>query len=129
METILVVDDNPLVLNTITLGLRHAGFAVLEAASPMEALDVGARYSDPIHLIILDVILPNMDGPDLAEQFLQRHPECRCLFVSGLPDTPRVAKQILGRGLPFLAKPFLPQALVKKVRAVLDTPTVHSAGA
>jgi len=129
METILVVDDNPFVLNTITLGLRHAGFTVLEAASPAEALEVGTRYCDPIHLIILDVILPSMDGPDLAEQFLERHPECRCLFVSGLPDTPRIAKQIHSRGLPFLAKPFLPQALAKKVRAVLDMPGVHGAGA
>jgi CheY-like chemotaxis protein len=128
-ETVLVVDDNVFVLNTISAGLRHAGYTVLTAHTPAEAIEIALRHSGPIQLILLDVILPGMDGPELASQFLQLHPEARSLFMSGLPDTPRVAEEILSRGLAFLPKPFLPQTLAQKVREVLAAPVVRRMGA
>jgi two-component system, cell cycle sensor histidine kinase and response regulator CckA len=128
-ETVLVVDDNVFVLNTISAGLRHAGYTVLPSRTPAEAIEIALQHTDPIHLILLDVILPGMDGPELASQFFRLHPESRALFMSGLPDTPEVAEQILGRGLAFLPKPFLPHALAQKVREVLAAPIVRRMGA
>jgi len=127
--TILVVDDNAFVLNTISTGLKHAGFHVLTARSPDEALQAGARHPGPIDLILLDVILPGMDGLKLASEFTRLHPESRSLFMTGLPDTSQVAEQIVSRGLAFLAKPFLPQVLARKVREVLSAPAVRVMGA
>ena len=128
-ETVLVVDDNIFVLNTISAALRHAGYIVLGACTPAEAIEIALHHTEPIHLILLDVILPGMDGPDLASQFLGIHPESRSLFMSGLPDTARVGEQILSRGLAFLPKPFLPQALVQKVGEVLAAPAIRRMGA
>ena len=128
-ETVLVVDDNVFVLNTILAGLRHSGFNVLTAHSSEEALEIGTRHKEPIHLILLDVILPRMDGPELASQFLRLHPETRPLFMTGLPDTQRVAEQIVSQGLAFLPKPFLPKALAQKIREVLAAPVVRRMGA
>lgn len=127
--TVLVVDDNAFVLNTISAGLKHAGFDVLTARSPDEALRAGVRYRGPIDLILLDVILPGMDGLELASEFTRLHPESRPLFMTGLPDTPQVAEEIVRRGLAFLAKPFLPQVLAQKVREVLSAPAVRVMGA
>jgi len=130
VETVLVVDDNVFVLNTISASLRHAGFDVLTARSAGEALEIGGERSGPIHLILLDVILPGLDGPELASQFVRLHPETRSLFMTGLPDTPRVAEQIVARGLALLLKPFLPQVLAQKVRDVLAAPaSVRKMGA
>ena len=102
--TILVVDDNVFVLNTISAGLKRAGFDVLTARSADEALQAGVRHQGPIHLILLDVILPGMDGMKLASEFARLHPESRSLFMTGLPDTPEVAEQIV-RHLRCVRKP------------------------
>jgi DNA-binding response OmpR family regulator len=115
---IIVVDDEPSVLDTVSLILAHAGFRVLAAASPEEALRIAAERTEPIDLLLADVILPRLSGPCLAEQFARLHPESRWMFMAGLPDSPEVI-QLLGRGLPFLAKPFYPRDLVGKVREVL----------
>lgn len=122
METILVVDDNAFVLNSISAALVHAGFDVLTSRSPHEALRIAIQHSDPIHLILADVILPDMSGPQLASELLSLHPESRSLFMTGLHDSPLVAEQVLGRGLECLRKPFLPNVMVKKVREVLAAP-------
>lgn len=129
VATVLVVDDNAFVLNTISAGLKHAGFAVLTARSADEALQAGVRHRGPIDLILLDVILPGMDGLEVASEFTRLHPESRSLFMTGLPDTAQVTEQIIRRGLAFLAKPFLPQVLAQKVREVLSAPAVRVMGA
>lgn len=129
VKTVLVVDDNAFVLNTVSAGLKHAGFEVLTAHSADDALQAGVGHRGPIDLILLDVILPGMDGLELASEFARLHPESRSLFMTGLPDTKQVAEQIISRGLAFLAKPFLPQALAQKVREVLAAPVVRVMGA
>lgn len=118
-ETILVVDDERFVLSCVTGILRHAGFEVLEAASPEEALRIGLAHRDAIDLIVCDVVMPGLAGPALVEQFAMLHPESQCLFMAGLPDHPDVHRHILQRGRAFLPKPFFPKDLVAKVRSML----------
>src|SRR5437764_4528268 len=118
-ELILVVDDEPFVLNVVCNILRNAGFAVVSAASAVEAMEVGGRHTGQIHLLLSDVIMPGLNGPALAERFAEIHPETECLFMAGLPDTADVCEFIHNRGRAFLPKPFGSQALVSKVRQVL----------
>jgi two-component system, cell cycle sensor histidine kinase and response regulator CckA len=118
-ETILVVDDEPSVLNIVSSILLHAGFEVLRAASPEEALRIGSTHRECISLLLCDVIMPGQSGPTVAEQFLLTHPETTCLFMAGYPDNTEVVDRIIGRGHAFLAKPFVPKTLIHKVREVL----------
>ena len=118
-ETILVVDDERFVLSCVTGTLRNAGFQVLEAASPEEALRIGLAHRDAIDLIVCDVVMPGLAGPALVEELAVLHPESQCLFMAGLPDHPDVHRHILQRGRAFLPKPFFPRELVAKVRGML----------
>ncbi len=122
-EVVLVVDDEASVLSCVCNILVHAGFVVLRAGSPAEALRVGAETRSRIDLMISDVIMPGLSGPKLAEEFAQLHPEMQCLFMAGLPDQPEVVERIIARGKPFLPKPFFPGALINKVREVLSKPS------
>jgi len=101
--------------------LTHARMVALGADSAEAALSLATLRKARIDLLLCDVILPGLSGPDLAQEFLQFHPESRCLFMAGLPDTPEISKKILARGLPFLPKPFLPTTLVQKIRDVLGS--------
>ena len=129
MHSILVVDDEPVVLSSVSGALQHFGFSVLRAASPDEALRVGASQAEAIDLMICDVLMPGPGGTGLAEKFRVLHPETRCLFMAGLPDHPEVLERVLRRGYAFLAKPFLPRQLVAKVREVLDGPVPQTVAA
>ena len=119
-EIILVVDDEPFVLSVVSSILRQAGFKVLSAASPAEALEVGYSHAARIHLLLSDVVLPEMSGPELADRFTAIHPETECMFMAGLPDTPEVCERIIRRNRAFLPKPFVPATLVNKVQEVLS---------
>jgi two-component system, cell cycle sensor histidine kinase and response regulator CckA len=121
---ILVVDDDPFVLDTVCAMLVHSGFAALGADSAKTALTLARLRSAPIHLLLSDVLLPGMSGPDMAQRFLELHPEARCLFMAGLPNSPEIAEKIFNRGLPFLPKPFLPAVLAEKVRRILGPSSV-----
>ena len=118
-NSILVVDDEPFVLSIVCSILRNAGFRVLSAASPGEALEVGRAHAEPIRLLLSDVILPEMSGPVLADLFTEIHPETECMFMAGLPDSPEICDRILRRGFAFLPKPFIPGTLVSKVKDLL----------
>lgn len=120
-QTVLVVDDEACVLDLCAAILARAGFEVLRAASAGDALRIGQRRHDRIHLMLCDVVMPLVSGPVLAEQFQHLHSETRYLFMAGFPDNPEITERIVSRGRPFLAKPFLPQTLVQKVREVLDS--------
>jgi len=115
----LVVDDEVCVLELCVAILERAGFDVLRAGSAEDALRIGAGHDQQIHLILCDVVMPEMSGPALADEFARLHPETRWLFMAGYPDSPEIIERVVARGRPFLAKPFMPQALVKKVREVL----------
>jgi two-component system, cell cycle sensor histidine kinase and response regulator CckA len=116
---IVVADDEPFVLNIVSCILRNAGFEVFPAASPREALEIARTYAAPIRLLLSDVIMPELSGPMLADEFTAIHPETECMFMAGLPDTPEVCERIIRRGRAFLPKPFVPSTLISKVQEVL----------
>src|SRR5579883_1872375 len=114
-ETILVVDDELFVLNAVCGILRHAGYDVLRASTPAEALAISHQYSGPIHLLLSDVVMPQMSGPTLADRLEPIHPETIALFMAGMPDHPEVLARVLPLGRGFLPKPFTAATLLSKV--------------
>jgi two-component system cell cycle sensor histidine kinase/response regulator CckA len=127
-DTILVVDDEPVVLSSVCRALELAGYSVLRAASPQGALRVGLSHRGPIRLMVTDVLMPELSGPRLACEFASIHPEARFLFIAGLPDHPEVRESIVNQGLAFLPKPFMPRELLAKVTQVLGAPMAMRAG-
>jgi two-component system cell cycle sensor histidine kinase/response regulator CckA len=121
-KVVLIVDDELPVLMTLCKILAHAGFAVLAAASPEEALRIAAERSGPIDLMLCDVAMPGMSGPQMALQFAILQPETRLMFMAGLPDGPEITA-IVQQGTPFLPKPFRPDELVASIREVLAGPS------
>ncbi len=120
-QVVLIVDDEACVLDLCVAILARAGFEVLRAASAEEALRVGRLHPGRIHLMLCDVVMPVVSGTVLADQFECLHPETRYLFMAGFPDNPEIAERVVARGRPFLAKPFMPQTLVRKVRDILNS--------
>lgn|SRR5690242_10741282 len=119
-ETVLVVDDEPIVLSIVSSILEHGGFGVLRAASPGEALRIALDHHAPISLLLCDVVMPGQSGPTVADQFALIHPETVCLFMAGHPEGSEVVDRVIARGRAFLPKPFVPQTLIAKVREVLS---------
>jgi two-component system, cell cycle sensor histidine kinase and response regulator CckA len=120
-ETILIVEDEPEVRALAVLVLRELGYRVIEAANGEEALQLTAvSDQQPIHLMVTDVVMPRLGGPHLAEALASRHPETKVLFISGYPDETITQHGTVPSNLAFLAKPFTPSALARRVREVLD---------
>jgi two-component system, cell cycle sensor histidine kinase and response regulator CckA len=116
-ETILVVEDTDDVRRMICQILTQHGYKVLEAANGEEALKV---YGANIHLVLTDVVMPQMNGRQLAEELRRINPATRLIFMSGYTDDPMIDR--LEYVAVFLAKPFTSMALTRKVREVLDNP-------
>ncbi|MHB0981173.1 MAG: response regulator [Thermoleophilia bacterium] len=121
--TILLVEDEPAVRRLATRILEGHGHQVLGAASPQEALTLFDGHSTRIDLLLTDVILPGMSGRDLVEE-LSRRPGAppKILYMSGYTQNAIVHEGRLDAGVAFLEKPFTPEALLRKVREVLDAP-------
>jgi two-component system cell cycle sensor histidine kinase/response regulator CckA len=119
-ETILVAEDEERIRELVLVILRRLGYKVLAAADGQEALALAEAYPQPIHLLLTDVVMPKMNGQELARRFTPLHPESRILFTSGYAEDSIVHHGVVEAGLSFLAKPYLPQTLAKKVREVLD---------
>jgi CheY-like chemotaxis protein/signal transduction histidine kinase len=111
METVLVVEDEERVRSLVSYILAINGFAVLESRSGEEALEACARHPGPVHLVVSDVMLPGMSGPELVEQLMGRYPGLKAIFISGYADAPLTPPQ----GMPFLRKPFGGGELVREV--------------
>ena len=117
-ETLLLVDDEPMVRDVEAQILRQQGYTVLEAASAAEALQL-AREMAPIHLLITDLSMPGIDGLELTRQFHTMHPETPMLMVSG--SLPLLGDRTQGLDqFEILEKPFACNKLLDKVRAILD---------
>jgi two-component system cell cycle sensor histidine kinase/response regulator CckA len=119
-ETILVVEDDPSVRGLVQEALRLSGYEVLVARHGIEALLTGAKHPGTIHLLLTDVAMPQMSGPEVAEKLTVVRPEIKVLYMSGYPDHPVFEQGGIKRDTAFLQKPFTPNLLTQKVREVLD---------
>ncbi len=120
-EKVLVVEDEISVRQVATRVLRDLGYTVLEAENGDDALRVASENQDRrIHLLLTDVVMPQMGGKPLAERLRSERPDIRVLFFSGYADNALVQDGVLDSGVAFLQKPFSPAILAQKVREVLD---------
>jgi len=122
-ETVLLVEDEASLRSLAQEILRDQGYKVIAAGSGAEALDLARSHKAPIDLLVTDVVMPGMDGRELADRLGPVHPETRCLFMSGYTDDAIVRRGVREEGMPFLQKPFTIDALALKVREVLDQTT------
>ncbi len=118
-ETILLVEDEEAVRSLTAEVLSRQGFEVIDAQDGVEALRVAHSFAGPIHLLLTDIVMPHMNGRDLAEKLIAVRPDTKVLFMSGYTDHAVVHRE-LSAGAPFLQKPFTPDALARKVRTLLD---------
>jgi len=119
-ETVMVVEDDEAVRDIVCQILRSGGYSVLEAHSSEEAQKISEKHEAPIHLLVCDIILPDLDGPALVKRLASMRPDMRVLFISGYADEAIVRHGVLEPGLAFLPKPFTAEVLVRKVREVLE---------
>jgi CheY-like chemotaxis protein len=119
-EVVLVVEDEDQVRKLESEVLRARGYVVLEARDGREALSVCKAHQGKIDLLLSDVVMPELGGRELAERVLATRPDTKLLFMSGHTQDV-ILKKGVKAGTPFLQKPFAPNALADKVRAVLDS--------
>ncbi len=119
-ETVLVVEDEEILLELIKDTLEKHGYQVLTAANGREAVELCKRNPSPIHLMLTDVVMPHKNGRELAEYLGPLHPEMKILYMSGYTEDAMVVRGLVEEALPFLQKPFPPLDLVYKVRDMLD---------
>jgi two-component system cell cycle sensor histidine kinase/response regulator CckA len=118
-QTILVVEDEAALLQVTRQSLEAVGYMILAAHSPVEAVRISESHPGPIHLLLTDVIMPGMNGAQLATLLSARRPEMRVLYVSGYTDDTILRHGVLEPGLAFLQKPFSRKTLAQKVGEVL----------
>jgi two-component system, cell cycle sensor histidine kinase and response regulator CckA len=121
-ETILVAEDEDGVRSLTREVLEKYGYTVLEAANGEEALKVAEAHDGPLDLLLSDVVMPRMGGPELAQALLAKRPSVKVLYMSGYTDHPMVRRGVVNAGVAFLQKPFTPTVLVSRVREVLEAP-------
>ena len=117
---ILLVEDEEMVRELSFRMIKTYGYNVIEAADSARALHFCKEYKKSIHLLLSDVVMPDMSGPKLAKDILSIHPETRVLYMSGYTDNAIVHHGVLEPGTSFIQKPFTPNALARKIREVLD---------
>lgn len=126
-ETILLVEDEDEVRIVAREILRRHGYDVLDARNAGEALLTCERFKEAIHLLLTDVIMPQVSGRELAERLARLRPDMKVLFMSGYTENAIVHHGILDSGIAYLQKPLVPDALARRVRAVLDSPPRNTA--
>jgi signal transduction histidine kinase len=120
-ETVLLVEDEDRVRALARLTLASSGYTVLEARDGQEALDLCQREQGTIHLVVTDIIMPNLSGRELADRLAALRPGIKVLFLSGYPEDAVLRQGVTaGEGRAFLQKPFTPAVLARRVREVLD---------
>jgi len=119
-ETVLVVEDEAPVRSVARQVLERHGYTVLEAPSAEAALDIATRYSGTIHLLLTDVVMPGLNGRELASRLATMRPDARVIFMSGYTDDAVTRHGVLEPGSAYVQKPFTPDAIARKVRELLD---------
>jgi PAS domain S-box-containing protein len=121
-ETLLLVEDEDAVRVLVRNVLREKGYRILEASRGEEALELAGQYGGPIDLLVTDVVMPQMNGRELARRLADLLPQIKVLYISGYADNAVWYQGGLDSGGAFLQKPFSPEALARKVREVLGGP-------
>jgi PAS domain S-box-containing protein len=119
-ETILVVEDEEDVRGLAVRILKRQGYTVLEASCGNDALLLSKERIEPIDMVLTDVVMPGMSGPQLADQLIHLHPKMQVLYMSGYTDNAVFHHGILDAGVNYIQKPFTIDGLMKKMREVLD---------
>jgi len=118
-ETILLVEDEPMILDMAMTMLQTLGYIVLPAATPGEAMRTAQEYAGAIHLLMTDVVMPEMNGRVLARSLLSGYPGLKCLFMSGYTANVIAHHGVLDEGVHFIQKPFTMKVLAAKIREAL----------
>ena len=118
-ETILLVEDEQAILRLIARTLRSLGYKVLEAGDPGEAIRLATEYDGDLHLLLTDLVMPEMNGIELANELVSRRPQLKRLYMSGHATEVLADRGLADKGVSFLEKPFSTQSLAAKVRRAL----------
>jgi CheY-like chemotaxis protein len=119
-ETILVVEDEPAILRMTKTMLERLGYTVLTASTPGEAIQLAGSYTGVIHLLMTDVVMPEMNGRDLAKNLLTSYPALKRLFMSGYTADVIAHHGVLDEGVHFIQKPFSKEDLATRVSEALE---------
>jgi len=119
-ETILLVEDEPAILKMGREMIRRLGYTVLTAENPNYALGIAREYEGTIHLLITDVVMPEMNGRDLSSQLTKTHPGIKTLYMSGYTANVIAHHGVLDEGVQFIQKPFSMKDLAIKVRESIE---------
>jgi len=119
-ETVLLVEDEPAIRSLLAGALRQVGYHVLEAKHGVEALLIGSQHDGSVELLLTDVVMPQMNGRELAEQLATVRPGLKVLYMSAYTDDAVILRGVVQSGAAFLQKPFSMEALARRVREVLD---------
>jgi two-component system cell cycle sensor histidine kinase/response regulator CckA len=119
--TILAVDDDRAVLGLLDQSLRMAGYKVLLADGGWSAIEVYENSNEPVHLLLTDVIMPDLTGPVVAERLRSRQPDLKVLFISGFHDADVVQRFVMREGFTLLPKPFTVDGLLRVVEESLSS--------
>jgi CheY-like chemotaxis protein len=120
-ETILLVEDDEAVRSLTRDVLQTSGYTVLEAPGGPDAVCIGERYAGPIHLLLTDVVMPQMSGRQVVEHLGPLHPDMKVLYMSGYPTETLGRHGVLDSEISLLNKPFTPELLANRVREILET--------
>ena len=116
----MLVEDEPSLLSLTSTMLEKLGYRVLRSSSPGEAIRIAKEHAGEVHLLITDVVMPEMNGHNLAMKILSLYPGLNCLFMSGYTDDVIAHTGVREEGTHFIQKPFSGQQVATKVRMVLD---------
>jgi DNA-binding NtrC family response regulator len=119
-ETVLVVEDEAAVRFLTRLILEKAGYRVFDAPDPQQAEALFEQNVNLFDLVVSDVVMPGLSGPELFERFARQRPDLKVLFISGYTDAAISSHGLMGPGIEYLQKPFTAGALQRRVRDVLD---------
>ncbi len=119
-ETVLLVEDEEALRGPMRRGLERAGYTVLEAGNAREAIAICESFEDEIHIMVTDLVMPGMDGVELARHVESIRPDMKVLYTSGYADSEVTRHGLVAPGVEFLQKPYTPSELVARIRSVLD---------
>ena len=119
-ETILLVEDEPMILRVAVRALEKLGYRVFSARDGVDGLEVAASVSGTIHLLVTDVVMPRLGGRELAQRLLELRPRTKVLYTSGYAENAIAFSGVLSDGVNFIQKPYTPSILAERVRQLLD---------